>query len=151
MDVGREGNGKVGWSQGLHKTQDYWILWENVLGVPNCLNSKLFSFSKSFLFIFLRFLCRYFLKSLLNVLQCCFCFISWFFGLEACGILAPQPGIEPTHHPPALPHHMALEGKVLTTEPPGKSPIVIFWIIGMQRTIIKGEGGKTSRCYLFGF
>ena len=28
----------------------------------------------------------------------------WFFGLEACGILAPQPGIEP-----ALP---ALEGEV---------------------------------------
>ena len=24
----------------------------------------------------------------------------WFFGLEACGILAPQPEIEPT--PPAL-------------------------------------------------
>ena len=37
----------------------------------------------------------------------------WFFGCEACGILAPQPGIEPT--PPAL------EGEVLTTGPPGKS------------------------------
>ena len=32
---------------------------------------------------------------------------------EACGILAPGPGIEPT---PA-----ALEGKASTTEPPGKS------------------------------
>ena len=31
----------------------------------------------------------------------------WVFGREACGILAPQPGIEPT--PPAL------EGEVLTT------------------------------------
>ena len=36
-----------------------------------------------------------------------------FFGCEACGILAPQPGIEPT--PPAL------EGEVLTTGPLGKS------------------------------
>ena len=39
---------------------------------------------------------------------------SVFFGHVACGILVPQPGIEPT--PPAL------EGGVLTTGPPGKSP-----------------------------
>ena len=37
----------------------------------------------------------------------------WFFGLEACGILPPWPGIKPT--PPEM------EGEVLTTEPPGKS------------------------------
>ena len=37
----------------------------------------------------------------------------WFFGPEACGILAPWAGIKPT--PPAV------EGKVLTTGPPGKS------------------------------
>ena len=37
----------------------------------------------------------------------------WFFGREACGILAPRPGIEPA--PPAL------EGEVSTTGPPGKS------------------------------
>ena len=54
-----------------------------------------------------------FLKSLLNLLQYCFCFMFWFFGPEACGILAPRTGIEPT--PPAL------EGKVLATGPPGKS------------------------------
>jgi len=36
-----------------------------------------------------------------------------FFGPGVCGILAPQPGIEPT--PPAL------EGEVLTTGPLGKS------------------------------
>ena len=40
-------------------------------------------------------------------------FMFWFFDPEACGSLAPQPGIEP-----ASP---ALEGKVLTTGPPGKS------------------------------
>ena len=38
----------------------------------------------------------------------------WFFGREACGVSAPRPGIEPT--PPVL------EGEVLTTGPPGKSP-----------------------------
>ena len=54
-----------------------------------------------------------FFKSLLNLLQYCFCFMFWFFGHEACGIFAPQPGIEPT--PPAL------EGEVLTARPPGKS------------------------------
>ena len=37
----------------------------------------------------------------------------WFFGCEACGILAPKPGTEP-----ASP---ALKGDVLTTGPPGKS------------------------------
>ena len=42
----------------------------------------------------------------------CFDFF-FFFGHEACRILAPRPGIEPT--PPAL------EGEVLTTGPPGKS------------------------------
>ena len=36
-----------------------------------------------------------------------------FFGREACGILAPWPGIEPM--PPAL------VGEVLTTRPAGKS------------------------------
>ena len=38
----------------------------------------------------------------------------WFFDLEACGILAPQPGIEP-----AIP---ALESEVSTIRLPGKSP-----------------------------
>ena len=42
----------------------------------------------------------------------------WFFGQEACGILSPQPGIEPA--PPAL------EGQVLATGPPGESPGIIF-------------------------
>ena len=60
------------------------------------------------------FRCGPFLKSLLNLLQYCFCFMFWFFGREACGILAPRLGIKPA--PPAL------EGEVLTTGPPGKSP-----------------------------
>ena len=39
----------------------------------------------------------------------------WFYGHRACGILAPQPGIEPITP-------SALEGEVLTIGPPGKYP-----------------------------
>ena len=67
--------------------------------------------SRNYGSFFLRFFSD--LKSLLNLLQYCFCFKFFFFGPEACGILVPQPGIKPT--PPAL------EGEVLATEPPGKS------------------------------
>ena len=42
----------------------------------------------------------HFLKTLLNLLQYCFCFMFSFFGHEAYGILAPQSGIELV--PPAL-------------------------------------------------
>ena len=56
----------------------------------------------------------FFLESLLNLLQDCFCFMFWFFGHEACGILVPRPGIEP-----GAP---ALEGDVLTSGPAGQVP-----------------------------
>ena len=59
------------------------------------------------------FWCEPLLKSLLNLLQYFFWFTFWFFGQQACGILAPWPGIKPT--PPAL------KSKILTTGPPGKS------------------------------
>ena len=50
---------------------------------------------------------------LLYLLQYCFCFLLFdFFAHKACGILAPQLGLEPT--PPAL------EGEVLITRPPQK-------------------------------
>ena len=55
----------------------------------------------------------FFLESLLNLLQDCFCFMFWFFGHEACGILVPHPGMELTSP--------VLEGKVLAPAPPGKS------------------------------
>ena len=45
--------------------------------------------------------------------QYCSCFMFWFFGPEACGILATGQGIEPE---PA-----ALGEEVLTQVPPGKS------------------------------
>ena len=65
--------------------------------------------------IFKRFFLMWtILKSLLNLLQYCFCFfIFWFCGFETCGIAAPCPSIEL-----ASP---ALEGNFLTTGPPGKS------------------------------
>ena len=47
-------------------------------------------------FKFFFFLCGPVLKSLLNLLQYCFCFMFWFLVWKAHGILAPQPGIEPT-------------------------------------------------------
>ena len=62
----------------------------------------------------------------------------WFFGREACGILAPQPGVEPT--PPAL------EGEVLTTGPPGKSPHWLLTKIKLPLTH-KGRIWKVFRCH----
>ena len=57
----------------------------------------------------------------------------WFFGREACGILAPRPGIKP-----ALP---ALEGKVLTTGLPGKSP---RFVLNLSRSPWPLVGGKNE-------
>ena len=48
-------------------------------------------------------------------------YVFWFFGREACGILAPRPGIEATP--------LALEGEVLTTGLPGKSHVMYFELI----------------------
>ena len=49
------------------------------------------------IFFFLRWI--FFFKSLLNLLQHCFCFMFcfFFFGCEACGLSAPCIGIKP--HP----------------------------------------------------
>ena len=75
---------------------------------------RVFSNESVIFFLIYIFLCRPFLKSLLNLLQYCFCFMICFFGHEACGILVPQPGIKPTP--------LGLESKVLTTVPPRESP-----------------------------
>ena len=42
----------------------------------------------------------------------------WFYGQEACVILAPRPGVEPTP--------TALGGQILTSGSPGKFPVIIF-------------------------
>ena len=44
---------------------------------------------------FLLLLHNIFLKSLLNLLEYCFCFALWFSGQGAHGILASKPGIKP--------------------------------------------------------
>ena len=71
-----------------------------------------------FLYLTFFFDVDHFLKSLLNLLQYCYCFMFWYFGCEACGTIAPQLGIEPTTP--------ALEGEVLTTGQPGKSLYLTF-------------------------
>ena len=66
--------------------------------------------------IFKRFFwCGPFLKSslLVTILLLLYVWDFFFFGQEACGILAPYPGTEPA--PPSS------EGKVFTTGMPGKS------------------------------
>ena len=45
-------------------------------------------------------------------------YVSGFFGHKTCRTLSPQPGIEPISP--------ALEGEVLTTEPPAKSQEVVI-------------------------
>ena len=56
-----------------------------------------------------------------------------FLFKEACGILAPQPGIEPTPS--------ALRGKVLTTGPPGK-----FLIFGISYKCLSASFTQPSPC-----
>ena len=92
-----------------------------------------------FSFFFLSFFwCGPFLKSLLNLLQYCFCFMFWFFGRWACGILAPWPGIEPAPS--------ALESEVLTTGPPGKSPISAFLL--MEGFVFARQVIHLDNCFL---
>ena len=43
----------------------------------------------------------------------------WFFGHKKCGMLVPQPGIQPAPS--------ALESKVLSTEPPGNFLSCLLW------------------------
>ena len=60
----------------------------------------------------------------------------WFFGQEACGILAPQPGIKSA--PPAL------EGKVLTTGLPGKSQAMYYLTLGSCKNYLQENIFKCS-------
>ena len=103
-------------------------------------------FRKNVLFLKIVFYLDHFLKSLYwHLLQYCFCFMFWFFGHEACGILVPRPGIEPAPS--------ASEGEVLTTEPLRESPgthyliayLCLFssafsaGIIGLEPTVCRAQ------------
>ena len=63
--------------------------------------------------------CRllFFLEAFIDFVTILLLFYVLFFGREACGILGPQPGFEPA--PPEL------EGRFLTTGPPGKARLLI--------------------------
>ena len=89
-------------------------------------------------------------KVLLNSLQYCFCCMFWFFGRQACGILATRPGIQP-----ATP---AVEGEVLTSGPPGKSLGCNFQLnidetylsspaLGLLNSICEFKGKETFRLF----
>ena len=68
-------------------------------------------------------------KVCIEFVTICLCFIFWFWGHKACGILAPTPRIKP-----AAP---AWEGKVFTNGHPGKS------LISFNRPWLgKIEGGR---------
>ena len=62
-------------------------------------------------FLFFSFFSFHFFKVFIRFVTILLLF--WFFGHEACGVLAPRSGIEPAP--------LALEGEVLATGPPGKS------------------------------
>ena len=98
---------------------------------PGCMG-KLLLF-----FFFKIFWCGPFLKFLLNLLQNYLCFMFWvFWPPEACGILAPWTGIEPSP--------LALEGKVLTARTPGKS-----WELNMLfflKTWVVSVTGEACDC-----
>ena len=101
----------------------HWLSTALMSYIIKCLYDR--STWKSF-FFFKFFDVDHFL-SLFNLLQYCFCFYVLFFGREACGILAPQPGIEPTP--------LALEGEVLITGLPGKSLKVLILRVTQQGQI----------------
>ena len=68
-------------------------------------------------------------KSLLNLLQYCFCF-GFLATRQACEILTPWPGMEPTLS--------ALGDEVWTTGPPGKSPdLNLFWFYSLNNTFVR--------------
>ena len=60
------------------------------------------------------------------------CFMFWFFGHKACRVLGSWPGMD--HIPPVL------EGKILTTGPPGKSP----WDSQILKPSLKNFSGQNQ-------
>jgi len=75
------------------------------------------------LFFFLRFICLFCCGRCFKVLieSVTTLLLFWFPGHQACGILAPKSRMEYTP--------LAVEGRALTTGPPGKSPDQLFTYI----------------------
>ena len=78
-------------------------------------------------------------KSLLNLLQYCFCFIFSFYGHEPCGIPVPQLGIE------LIP--LALKSEVLTTDNQG-SPQDLFLLVFCWESKRSQVPGVCRRCLI---
>ena len=68
-----------------------------------------------------------------------FLLFFWFFGHEACGILAPQPGAEPIL--------LASEGEVLITRLPGKSLMAFLFLSLMSLGGVCLSAPKEIPCY----
>ena len=84
---------------------------------PHTLQHLFFvEFSKK---IFFFFYADHFQSLYLHLLQYCFCFMFWLFGLEACRIPDPWLGIEPTP--------LSLEGRLVTTGRLGKFYRPFWW------------------------
>ena len=85
-----------------------------------------------------------FLKSLLNLLQYCFCLMFWSFGPEAGRVLAPKPGIKPI--PPAL------EDRILITylqqSPSNKCYKITDFTFSLLRPLDLSEKVSISSYYL---
>ena len=84
-----------------------------------------FPFSPSFVLswrFFFFFWCGPFLKSLLSLLEYCFCSEFWFFDHKAFGIWNPRPGIEP---PPPCIGRWRLNHRL-----PGKCPVLFVCVPG---------------------
>ena len=92
------------WAPNSMRTERSSFVWKLILCISRSFFFKVFFFNGPFL------------KSLLNVLQYCVCFVLFFWPGTMWDLNSP-PGIEPS--PPAL------EGEVLTTGPPGKFPLCI--------------------------
>ena len=67
----------------------------------------------------------------------------WFYGHKVCGVLAPHPGIEPAS--------AALEGKTLTTRPPGKSPVEFFFFFDLLCSSFENLSHRTSLMQIIRF
>ena len=88
-------------------------------------------------------------KSLLNLLQYCFCFIFWFLGQKACGILASWPGIEtPCIGRQSLNHRTAREFPFygLSIRKTGQSVTWFYYLVNSQAyKSWENQGWKTMK------
>ena len=120
------------WMDSLPLMLVYYLGLRNTGNTKWCVIISLFNTTGAF--HILRVFGCWVYKSLLNLLQYCFCFMIRFFGHEASGNLSSLWG---TELPPSL-----LESEVLITGPPGKSLRLFQWtlevVVCFKRTQLSG-------------